>query len=184
MKMMVREITITVLLALLIFMGIRAVVHNFEVNGNSMLPNLQNGQFIIVSKAAYWFDEPQRGDIVVFDTSRLSYGIIHRIVGLPGETIEIRKGNLYINGTKTDEPYIQKNSRSESLEKIPDGHYFIVGDNRQTSSADIVPGEDIVGKAWLRYWPVGDWGLAPNYSWESEIADDGVELVLGASALP
>lgn len=165
MKGTIREIIITVLLATIFFLGIRTVVHNFEVRGFSMEPNLHDGQFIIVSKAAYWFSKPDRGDIVVFNTPRLNHGIIHRIVGLPGETIEIRAGEVYVNDTLLEERYTQGDSIAAPRQKVPEGSYFIVGDNRSAASWDIVPRKKIVGKAWLCYWPIGDWGLAPNRSW-------------------
>ncbi|MBT9159598.1 MAG: signal peptidase I [Dehalococcoidia bacterium] len=176
MKAAIREILTTVLLALLIFVAIRAVVHNFEVNGFSMEPNLHHGQFIIVSKAAYWFSNPLRGDIVVFQTGRPNHGIIHRIVGLPGELIEIRNGELYVNGEKLEEPYVRVRSVSVSPRKVPHDSYFIVGDNRAATSWDIVPRRNIIGRAWLIYWPISDWGMAPNHSWES-----GVGGVKGSS---
>lgn len=167
MKKIVREILLTVLLALVIFLAIRSVVHNFEVKGISMEPNLRNGQMVIVSKAAYWFSPPKRGDIVVFHTPRLGYGVIHRIVALPGEKMEIRDGRVYINDRMLDEPYIQINHANRPPEIIPDGCYFIIGDNRPRASADIVPREDIIGKAWFCYWPPSDWGGVPNYSWKA-----------------
>ena len=182
MRAAVREILIMILLALFFFVAIRSVVHNFEVNGFSMEPTLYDGQFIVVGKAAYWLDSPQRGDIVVFDTPRLNHGIIHRIVGLPGELVEIEKGELYVDGGKLEEPYIQGHSVSVSSMKVPDGSYFIIGDNRGAASWDIVPRRDIIGKAWLCYWPISQWGLVPNHSWESESGDNG-ELGIRALVL-
>lgn len=164
-KTIIRETTITVLLALLLFVAIRSVAHSAEVSGYSMEPSLHDGQRIIVSKVAYWFGDPQRGDIVVFDTDRISNDIIHRIVGLPGELIEIKHGKLFINGKEMDEPYLQGSSIDTPPQQIPDDRYFIVGDNRGSASSDLVSRNDIIGKAWLCYWPVSEWGTAPNYSW-------------------
>jgi signal peptidase I len=166
MKAAIREILTTILLAMLFFVAIRTVVHNFEVNGFSMKPNLHDGQFIIVSKADYWFADPQRGDIVVFQTGRLDHSIIHRIVGLPGEVIEIKNGILYVNGERWEEPYIRGYSVSASPRKVPYDSFFIIGDNRAMTSWDIVPRRDIIGRAWLIYWPLTEWGMAPNHSWE------------------
>ena len=165
MKVVIREVIITILLALVIFMAIRTSVHNFEVNGYSMQPTMEDGQYVIVSKITYWFEDPQRGDIVVFGANRLNNDVIHRIIGLPGETVEIENGEVYIDGVKLDEPYIGDNQRSESPGLIPEDHYFIVGDNRRGSSSDIVYKDDIIGKAWLCYWPFSDWGLVDNHSW-------------------
>lgn len=167
MKKIVREILLTVLLALVVFLAIRSVVHNFEVKGISMEPNLHNGQMVIVSKAAYWFADPRRGDIVVFHTPRLNYGVIHRIVGMPGEKLEIKDGVVYINDQPLDEPYVQVNHANRAPEIIPAGHYFIIGDNRPRASADIVARKDIIGKAWFCYWPPSDWGGVPNYDWDA-----------------
>ncbi len=166
MKAAIREILKTVLLALLIFVAIRAVAHNFEVHGFSMEPNLHDGQFIIVNRAAYWFSDPLRGDIVVFKTD--NRGIVHRIVGLPGEVIEMRNGKLYVNGEKQEEPYIQGGPLSVSPRRLLHGRFFIVGDNRAATSWHIVPRRDLIGRAWLIYWPISDWGMVPNHSWESE----------------
>ena len=180
MKAVVREILITIILALLIFVAIRVVVHNFEVKGFSMEPSLHDGQLVIVNKAAYWFGTPKRGDIVVFNRPPLKHGIIHRVIGLQGELIEIKNGEPNVNGEKLEEPYIQGHSVSASPQRIPDGSYFIVGDNRSAASWDIVPRRDIIGKAWLSYWPISEWGLVPGYSWESE-AEDNNESDIGAS---
>ncbi len=186
MRGVVREIVITVILALLFFVAIRSVVHNFEVNGYSMEPNLHDGQFVIVSKAAYWFSDPKRGDIVVFDAPNLNHDVIHRIVGLPGEALEIQRGQLYIDGEPMDEPYIQ-GSNSVSLKEIPEGNYFIIGDNRGASSSHIVSKDDIVGKAWLIYWPIDDWGFVPNHSWKSgstEQEEPNAEVSVLQSSFP
>lgn len=178
MKMAIREILITVFLALLLFVAIRGVAHNFHVKGYSMEPNLYHGQFIIVSKVDYWFTAPQRGDIVVFNTDRLDHGIVHRIVGLPGEVIELRNGILYVNGEKWEEHYIrgyslQGRSISVSPRKVPYGNFFIIGDNRSMTSWDIVPRREIIGRAWMIYWPISAWGRAPNHAWESGITGQG-----------
>ena len=187
MKSAVREIVIIVVLTFIFFIGIRAVVHNFEVKGRSMEPTLHNGQYIIVSKASYWFGDPQRGDIVVFDTVKFNHGIIHRIVGLPGELVEIKKGTLCINDQEVRETYIQGNAVTSSRKIVPDNSYFIVGDNRQAASSDIVKRENIIGKAWLSYWPISEWGLAPNYSWDlsgnsgKEVRVESVKLAPASS---
>ncbi|MFP4641446.1 MAG: signal peptidase I [Dehalococcoidia bacterium] len=172
MRAALREVLITVLLAVVFFMAIRAFVHNYEVQGFSMEPALHDGQYIVVSKAAYWFGDPHRGDIVVFDSSKINHGIIHRVVGLPGETVEIDDGNLYVNGEGKREPYVEGDSISASPREIPEDSYFIIGDNRSAASWDIVSEADIIGKAWLCYWPISELGLVPNYSWEQ---DDSAE---------
>lgn len=175
MRGIVREVAITIVLALLFFVAIRSVVHNFEVNGISMEPTLHDGQFVIVSKAAYWFGDPKRGDIVVFDADNVEHDVIHRIVGLPGESVEISGGQLYINEQKMDEPYTQ-GSTSVSRRQVEEDHYFIIGDNRGKSSMHTVSRDAIVGKAWLIYWPIKDWGFVSNYSWKSNLTDEAEQV--------
>ena len=165
MKDKAREIVITVLLALVIFMAIRTVAYNFEVSGQSMEPNLHNGQFVMISKIVYWFDEPERGDIVVYNSDRVGHHVIHRIVGLPGETIAVREGKIFVNGDQLEEPYIPDGSRTVRAQTVPDGNYYIIGDNRDAASWEMVPAEKIVGKAWICYWPLSEWGTVLNYHW-------------------
>ena len=167
-KITILEIAGTLVLALLIFLGMHFTLESRQVFGTSMLPNLEHGQRVLVCKAAYWFGEPQRGDIVVFyDPLRpkpFQY-IIHRIMGLPNEKVEIRDGQVYINDSKLEEPYIQGNSINRAPEIVPEGSYLIVGDNRYEAAADIVPRNEIIGKAWLCYWPLSAWHLVSGHSY-------------------
>jgi signal peptidase I len=135
-----------------------------------MEPSFHNGQYLVVNKAIYFFRAPQRGEVIVFyKESGLAY--IKRIISLPGDVIEIKDGELYINGRLLQEPpYIPSDYYSYGPKKIPPDCYFVLGDNRIHSSDSrggwTVPREDIVGKAWLCYWPPGEWGLSPSYSIE------------------
>lgn len=168
---MILQILTTLVLALLIFFGVQAVIESRVVEGSSMEANLHDGQRLIVVKAAYWFGEPQRGDIVIFthplDSERT---LVKRIIGLPGEQIEIRDSVVYINGSPLDEPYVRGTTSSFSITDVPDGCYFVMGDNRQASSDSrswgLLPGENIIGRAWLLYWPLDDWHLINGYSYE------------------
>lgn len=173
-----REVLGTLLLAVAIFLLIQATVQPSVVIGSSMEPNLQNGQRVLISKVAYLFHEPERGDIVVFNppenfASEDDY--IKRIIGLPGEVIEIKEGKVYIhqedgNVLILDEAeYIDTPATYSFLsETIPPDEYFVLGDNRNSSNDShggwMVPRQDIIGKAWLSIWPADTWGLAPNYS--------------------
>lgn len=168
-KTTILEIVATLIVAALIFLGVHFTLESRQIEGTSMLPNLEHGQRVLILKAAYWFGEPQRGDVVVFrDSSRQlpSQYIIHRIVGLPNEKTEIRNGQVYINDAVLEEPYVQGNSTNRALETIPDDCYLIVGDNRDGSSSDIVQRDDIIGRAWLCYWPLSDWNLVRGHSYE------------------
>ena len=164
-KKTILEIVGTLVLALLIFIGVHVTLESRQVDGTSMLPNLENGQRVLVCKSAYWFGEPQRGDIVVFYSPSLKKDVIHRRVGLPKEKVEIRNGQVYINDSKAEEPYIQGNSINRAPEIVPDGNYLIVGDNRYEAASDIVPRNKIKGKAWLLYWPLSDWHLVSGHSY-------------------
>ena len=164
-KVAILQILVTLVVALLIFFGVQSIIESRVVAGSSLEVNLHNGERLIVAKAAYWFGEPQRGDIVVFySPSRAGY-VVHRIVGLPNEKVEIRNGQVYINDSKMEEPYIQGNSINRAPEIVPEGSYLIVGDNRYEAAADIVPRNEIIGKAWLCYWPLSAWHLVSGHSY-------------------
>jgi signal peptidase I len=194
--MLVREIVETGLLALLVFLAVRASFQNFKVDGLSMYPTLEDGEYLIVNKLAYAevdmdrlgnfvpfveagddptrqvFGGPERGDIVVLEDPReQNTDLIKRIIGLPGETIEIVDGEVYINDFLLTEPYI-KQEWDDTKEKIliPEGYYFVMGDNRSNSldsrngGIGLISEDLIIGKAALTYWPRSKFGLAPNES--------------------
>lgn len=175
-KLVVREIVETVVLALLIFLLIRVVIQNFRIEGYSMEPNLHQGQYLIVNKAVYrWLHEPRRGDIVVFEYPRApDRDFIKRVIGLPGETVEVRDGSVYIDGVLLDEPYLSEPTPGNVAPRtMGPGEYFVLGDNRDNSSDSRswgpLPRKNIIGKAWLSYWPPQMWGPIPNpnYSFAS-----------------
>lgn len=168
MRLALREILGTLLLALLIFLAMAATVQSCKVEGSSMEPGLHDGQYILISKVTYFFHPPQRGDVVVFRKPGSGQDIIHRVVALQGDLVEIKSGELYINGYKIEEQYTQGHSASVPPREVPEGYYFIIGDNRGGTAWDIVPRENIIGKAWLCYWPPSEWQLVPNYSFAEE----------------
>lgn len=175
-RLLIREMVETVVLALLIFLLIRVVIQNFRIEGYSMEPNLHQGQYLIVNKAVYrWLHPPQRGDIVVFEYPRApDRDFIKRVIGLPGETVEIRDGSIYIDGVPLAEPYLGSPTHgSMAARTLGPGEYFVLGDNRDNSSDSRswgpLPQQNIIGKAWLSYWPPRLWGSIPNpnYSFAS-----------------
>jgi signal peptidase I len=196
----IREIIETALIAILIFVGVRALVLNFRVDGSSMLPSLVNGEMLLVNRNAYdswdlytlvdWlpgvehasakeftpFPGPHRGDVIVFNppvTSDKPY--IKRVIGLPGDTVEIKDGGVYVNGTKLDETYLHGDTtdcqpRACDPVVVPEGSVFVLGDNRAHSSDSRYFGtveiDNIVGKAWITYWPIGHIGKVPTADYD------------------
>ena len=136
-----------------------------------MEPSFSDEQYLLVNKLTYRFHSPKRGEVIVFHNPRLpSQLYIKRIIGLPGEQVEIREGKVYIDGKELEEnsdfpeiPYSDNCSVT-----VPPDHYFVLGDNRNHSSDSRsfgpIPRDDIVGKVWLCYWPPSEWGLSPKYS--------------------
>ena len=196
MKSTLRDVVETLVLTAVIFLLVRAVVQNFKVEGRSMEPTLQNGQYLLINKAVYWhvdgdlankvipgvvhpdgsadggaayvFGEPERGDIIVFrypkDPSR---DFIKRVIAVPGETVEIRQGKVYVNGRLIDEFYLNETPNySSPAYKMRPGEYFVLGDNRNNSSDSHVwgpvPRDNIIGKAWISYWPPEHLGFLSN----------------------
>jgi signal peptidase I len=191
-KSTIRDVVETLVLTAVIFLLVRAVVQNFKVEGRSMEPTLHNGQYLVINKAVYWhldadlvdkvlpgavtdsarrdgavflFGEPTRGDIVVFRYPRdPSRDFIKRVIALPGDTVEIRQGKVYVNSDYVDEAYINETANySWSPHRMSEGEYFVLGDNRNNSSDSHVwgpvPRDNIIGKAWVSYWPVDQLGL-------------------------
>ena len=162
------EITETLLLAALIFLGTRLLVQNFRVEGPSMLPSLGDAEFLVVNKLAYLNADPGRGDVIVFRSPRSpEEDLVKRIVGLPKEPVEIRNGQVFVNGQVLDEAtYIQDDvARNTPATTVPADAYFVMGDNRRQSrdSRDIgaIPRASIVGRVWVVYWPFNKLGLLP-----------------------
>ena len=140
------------------------VAQTHVVHGHSMEPNLYTDQRLIVEKVTYRFDSPERGDIVVIDVPDSELPLIKRVIGLPGEMIEIRNNQVFINGVLLEEPYLADVSMwNYSQIVIPDDHIFVMGDNRDLSrdsryfgSVDLT---QIRGRAWVSFWPLEDMGL-------------------------
>ncbi len=190
------EVVQTLVLAALIFFAVREMAQNFRVEGRSMEPGLDNGQYLLVNKAIYFqldlaglarhlpflhagsqahrflFHGPRRGDVIVFrapqDPSR---DFIKRVIGVPGDTVRVADRAVYVNGVRLDEPYISAAPDYTYKEQVvPAGEYFVLGDNRNNSSDShlwgFVPAENIIGQAVLRYWPSSDFGGVGNHRFD------------------
>ena len=166
----IMEILETLVLTLVIFLLIRTVVQNFRIDGDSMEPNFHDGQYLLINKLAYRFGEPQRGDAVVFRFPRdPSRDFIKRVIGLPGETIEVRGGQVFADGVLLDEPYRPNGGHYDAGPRIlgPD-EVYVLGDNRDHSSDSHQWGplalNHVIGKAVVIYWPYESRGLVSRYS--------------------
>ena len=174
MRAFFRDIVITVILAVVIFFALQFTVGNFVVIGSSMQPSFYEGERVVASKLAYKFHEPERGDVIIFLPPRnMDEDLIKRIIGLPGERVEVKDGVVYIENLPLDEPYIKSPpSYNYSVEIIPEDEYWVLGDNRNNSNDShtgwTVPREDIIGKAWLVIWPPDVWKVVPDCFPEEE----------------
>lgn len=161
------------IITLVIVIPIRIyVVQPFIVNGASMSPTFETGQYIIVDQLTYQFSEPARGDVVIFkfpqDPSKF---FIKRIIGLPGETVKIEDGVVKIfdkDNVEVDlkEPYVKLSRTSSSETKLTDTQYFVMGDNREASLDSRIWGpleeKYVVGRAYIRLLPIGQIDFLPG----------------------
>ena len=182
-----REVIEAVLLAVMVFMLLQTTVRNFKVDGSSMAPTLVNGQYLLVNRLVYlriemdrfssivpfWQAEedsvryaihpPERGEVIVFEfpdsiPSNSKRDFVKRVIGLPGETIEVKDGVPFVDGVVLEEPYLTTKDRSNGRKvELGAGEYYVIGDNRAHSndsrSWGAVPEENLRGKVWMIYWP-------------------------------
>ena len=161
------DILQTLLISAILFTGINAMTARIRVEGSSMEPSLQTGEFILVNKLTYRLGSPQRGDIIVFYfPGDLSQEYIKRIIGLPGDRVVVANRKVSVNGQTLDEPYILQPPKYSGAWEVPPGQYFVLGDNRNNSSDSHnwggVPEGNIIGQALLIYWPMGRWGTVSH----------------------
>jgi len=182
-----REVIEAVLLAVVVFMLLQTTVRNFKVDGSSMDPTLENGQYLLVNRLVYlriemdrfssivpfWQAEedsvryaihpPERGEVIVFEfpdsiPSNPKRDFVKRVIGLPGETIEVKDGVPFVDGVVLEEPYLTTKDHSNGRKvELGAGEYYVMGDNRAHSndsrSWEAVPEENLRGKVWMIYWP-------------------------------
>jgi len=162
----IKEILESVVIAIILALIIRAFLFQFFwIPSRSMEPTLLINDRIVVTRFSYWFHEPQRGDVVVFKyplETKKDY--VKRLIGLPGEKIQIKNSQLYINDMLIEEPYLPEGLKFADFGpvEVPEGEYFMLGDNRNNSSDSRVWGfvkEDLlIGKAQVIYWPLSRMG--------------------------
>lgn len=172
--------------AIVLALSIFIIVYLFlfqphQVKGGSMYPSFHNGEFLLTNKISYRFDLPQRGDVIVFKApesepcAEIECEYIKRIIALPGERVKVENGQIFIDERPLDESdYLSRevitsagSFLGEGTERvIPEGYYLPLGDNRAYSrdgrEFGPIPRESIVGKAWLRYWPLPKTGLVKH----------------------
>ncbi len=155
----IRDTLETLIISIVLFLAINTVSARIRVDGYSMMPTLENGEFIVVSRLSYRLGQPERGDIIVFHYPRNPTDeFIKRVIGLPGDEIAIRDGTVYVNGYPLEEPYIAAPPNYETQMTVGKNQIFVLGDNRNNSSDShiwgTVPMDYVVGRAVFVYWPV------------------------------
>ncbi len=179
MKGFIKELVLTLVLAGVIYLLLQTVIQSTIVNNVSMQPTLIAEQRLIVVKTAYTFSDPQRGDIVIVRPPIApDEEWVKRLIGLPGDTVKVSGGVVNVNGVTLDEPYLNEQPNyTFGPYTVPEGHYFILGDNRNHSYDShynwTVTRDQIVGRAWLRIWPFDKFGGVGNYPLNAQVEAPG-----------
>src|SRR5512138_1422683 len=169
---MLRDLIETMVLVAIAFLVVNSLIGRFRIEQVSMQPNLHEGEYVIVDKVSYAFHQPERGEIIVLKNPTPGQpDLIKRVIGLPGETIEVRGGRVYINNQPLTEPYLAQPMAGDfPATSLQAAQYFVMGDNRNNSEDSrrfgARPAGDIVGRAWIIYWPPPDWQILtrPTYA--------------------
>ena len=179
MKHYLRQILLTLLVVGLVFGLVHVTLQSYEIQKTSMVPSFLEGQRILVEKVSYRFSSPGRGDVIVFrppESASAGEPFIKRIIGEPEDKIVIENGEIYINVKLLQESptFAAMPASNDCSLTVPDNRYFVLGDNRDSSydSPDwgdnpedmTVARDDIIGRVFFRYWPLGSLGFSPRYS--------------------
>ncbi len=177
------EILETFVLIVVMYSLVNLLTARFVVEGSSMFPTFETGQYIIVSRLNYLLNEPQRGDIVVFHfPNGPQDDYIKRLIGLPGDVVEIRETLVYVNGDQLQENYINEpcspNMCRDGRWELAENQYFLMGDNRNHSSDSrsfgAVDRQFIVGEAVLRYFPLSEFGIITDIGYTANTPADNL----------
>ncbi len=188
-KGLLREVIETILLTVLIYLAVNFGTGRFRIEGSSMEPSMHPDQYVLVDKVSYMLGDPKRGDVIVFNyplaTER---DFIKRIIGLPGETVSVAQGMVSVNGQPLDEPYISAPHTYENTWVLGPDEYFVLGDNRNSSSDSHSWGplarHYLIGRAIFVYWPPTLWGLVPHYTYASPPVSATASPVVSPAAYP
>ncbi len=161
-----REIIETLLLTFFIFFLVNSLIGRYRIDGSSMNPTLFDGEYLIINNISYYLDSPKQGDIIVFKHPNNDLNLIKRVIGVPGDHIEIQDRQVKVNDMVVNEPYIAAPPNYSGSWDVPEGSYFVLGDNRNNSSDShswsFLPEDNIIGRALLVYWPPSDWTAIPH----------------------
>jgi signal peptidase I len=176
------EVLETIILTLVIFFVVQNfVAQPYQILGVSMEPTLENGQYVLVDKISPHFSDYKRGDVVVleppagYDENGSNVPFIKRVVGVGGDTVEVKDGAVYVNGAKLYEPYVYTGEEtdpltSQSVWQVPPGYLFVMGDHRDESEDSRlfgpIPESTVIGRAWLRYWG-GPFGFVQSATYDN-----------------
>lgn len=163
-KRFIFDILETVILAIILFVGINAISARVRVDGLSMQPTLEDGEFILVNKLSYQWSEVERGDIIVFDFPlNMDEELIKRVIGIAGDKVVVTNNQVYVNDRLLSEPYISQAPMYSGEWIVTAGNIFVLGDNRNNSNDSkdwgLLPIENVVGKASVIYWPPPVWNI-------------------------
>lgn len=163
------------ILAVILYVGINAVSVRTRVDGLSMEPSLHDGAYVLVNKLSYRFEQPAYGDVIVFYYPRdPEQEYIKRVIGLPGDQVDVVEGKVYVNDRLLEEPYVAATPEYLGSWVVPTDALFVFGDNRNNSSDSHswgnLPISYVIGKAILVYWPPGDWGWVEHVKDSTELA--------------
>jgi signal peptidase I len=168
---LLRQALITIVCGAVFAILLQITVQNYVVEGDSMWPNVLSGDRVLVDRMAYRVGSPARGDLVVFrfPYSWAKMNLIKRIIGLPGDTVEVQPGVMLLDGRPIREPYIRNVQQYwYGPHRVPPGEYFVLGDNREVAGREVsydshqwgfLPAKDIYGRVMVTYWPVSDFHL-------------------------
>lgn len=169
----------TIVVALSIFVVVYLfIMQPHEIKGSSMEPNFQDKEYILTDKISYRLHSPTRGDVVIFKAPvNPDVDYIKRVVGLPADRVKVQNGFVYVNGEKLNEYYLRDTTSlfpgsflTDGVEiTVPEGKIFVMGDNRPHSSDSRqfgpIPISDVIGRAFIRYWPITSIGVLPSVNY-------------------